>query len=51
MEEGQMALHFHCEIDYQKMVLEMMMIHYILILEKIFMKGWDGSGNLDCTFY
>ena len=50
MEEGQMVLHFPYEIDYQKMVLEMMMIHHILVLEKIFMKGWDDFANPDCTF-
>jgi len=33
------------------MVLEMMMIHYIFILEKIFMKGWDCSANSDCAFH
>ena len=28
----------------------MMMIHHILVLEKIFMKGWDDSTILNCIF-
>ena len=51
MEEEHMVLHFPCEIDYQKMVLKMMMIHHILVFEMISIKGWDGFANLDCTFH
>jgi len=33
------------------MVFEMVMIHHILILEKISMKDWDDSTILDCAFH
>ena len=39
------------EIDYQEVVLGMMVIHYILVLEKIFKKGWDDFTIPDCMFH